>query len=66
MIVDETAVWKTVADSVWGGGARDACIAGGFGVGKGRKTKSDDAATKDRLGSASYMEQGQKPIMKVS
>lgn len=30
MIVDETAVWKTVRDSVWGGGLGDKCVAGGF------------------------------------
>lgn len=34
MVIDETAVWKTVADSVWGGGAGDACVAGGFGAAK--------------------------------
>jgi hypothetical protein len=34
MVIDETAVWKTVADSVWGGEAGDACVAGGFGVSK--------------------------------
>lgn len=37
MIVDETAVWKTVADSVWGGGNGDACVAGGFGAANGSK-----------------------------
>ena len=26
MVIDETAVWKTVADTVWNGG--DACVAG--------------------------------------
>lgn len=30
MVVDETAVWKTVADSAWGGGAGNACVAGGL------------------------------------
>lgn len=43
MIVDETAVWKTVADSVWGGGSGNACVAGGFGAGKARSVRSDDA-----------------------
>lgn len=43
MIVDETAVWKTVADSVWGGGAGNACVAGGFGSGKSRSIRSDES-----------------------
>lgn len=47
MVVDETAVWKTVADSVWGGGAGNACVAGGFGVAKGRKIRDDHATIKD-------------------
>lgn len=42
MIVDETAVWKTVADSVWGGGAGNACVAGGFGA---RSTKKRGSRT---------------------
>lgn len=40
MVVDETAVWKTVADSMWGGGAGNACVAGGFGE-ESRKRNSD-------------------------
>lgn len=43
MIVDETAVWKTVTDSVWGGGAGNACVAGGFGVDGNNKTSSTEA-----------------------
>lgn len=46
MIVDETAVWKTVADSVWGGGAGNACVAGGFGVANGTGKHEVHAARK--------------------
>lgn len=45
MIVDETAIWKTVADSVWGGGAGNACVAGGFDADGTNKTSS--AGTRD-------------------
>lgn len=51
MIVDETAVWKTVADSVWGGGAGNACVAGGFGVGS--KKRGTDNLEKRKLHAAS-------------
>lgn len=38
MIVDETAAWKTVADSAWGGGGGNACVAGaGFGAAKEKR-----------------------------
>ena len=38
MVVDETAVWKTVADTVWGSG--DACVAGSNDF-YGKKDKRD-------------------------
>jgi len=43
MVVDETAVWKTVADTVWGSG--DACVAGSNDF-YGKKDKRDVKQTK--------------------
>lgn len=40
MILDQSAVWKSVADSAWGGGAGNACVAGELGAAK-RLTRSE-------------------------
>lgn len=46
MLVDETAVWKTVRDSVWGGGLGNKCVAGGFQSGTaGRRSVSSQSHT---------------------
>lgn len=42
MVLDETAVWKTVADSVWGGGAGNACVAGSLSASHSAKRSEDD------------------------